>query len=342
MGILSLMRRVRFPFGSRVPKTKKRAALPTVPHHEVTYCKELCLGCGSFGRVYLGMLYGELVAIKVPIQNSECPGAWEIFMHEVSVLQGHSHQNVISFKGFCLDPPCIITEYCPNGSLFDLLRSQEYERFGWPSRLNLAIGVARGMMFLHCQKRPIIHRDLKSSNVVLKQDNTPVITDLGLAGTISQQHLEGMLPTWQAPEVAGDGEEATLKSDVYSFAIILWEILTGEHPWKELHPMAVLFQIIQGSRPTIPEDLPDDWKGLKKYLDLMERCWAHDPSQRPTFKDIWQELGIISSDAGLERNTDPFGPLRNQASDSPPTDPGNVGPKTLKGCFQSFFLCHSF
>lgn len=273
--------------------------MPVVAKSEVSYCRESPLGRGSFGSVYKGKVFGEVVAIKFFRERDgvSIGAAWDEFLQEVHMLMGHSHQNVISLKGVCLDPPCIITEYCPNGSLHHFLCRETYTDLSWGARVKLAAGIARGMLFLHSQEMPIIHQDLRCSNIVLKEDFTPVITDLGMATNGPTEPRDDLNPMYQSPEVILRREKACQKSDVYSFSILMWAILTGKIPWQGLNPWVAQRHLELKKRLPVPK-LWSKWPGMECYVDLMQRCWAEERQDRPTFREIVQELERILALAG--------------------------------------------
>lgn len=206
------------------------------------------------------------------------------------MLGGSNHPNVIKYLGMNLSPPCIIMEKYNNGSLRDLLGKVGYKSFCSVDRVKLAIGIARGMQFLHSLKEPIVHGDLKASNILLGKDFIPVVADYGLerAGDVEKEGVPK--PVHQAPEAGRKGEKASTKSDVYSFAIIMMEIMTGEEPLSGMRTFEENRKLIEKKRPALNENMPCNWAGWESYVDLMKRCWSEEASQRPTFTTILGEL----------------------------------------------------
>jgi len=216
--------------------------------------------------------------------------------------------------GACCDPPnlAIVMALASNGSLWDALRKplpSPYQAVGsgttkksWPSRLyptetvpdipsdtwqwelvwHVASGAARGMAYLHSGSPPVLHRDLKSPNLLLDESFTVKICDFGLSRIKSRNGMTGNLGTvqWMAPEVLANKSYAE-PVDVYSFGIILWELLSGECPHKGMGSVecaqAVYFKKL---RPEIPSWCPP------RLSTLIESCWHHEPSRRPTFQAI--------------------------------------------------------
>jgi len=211
------------------------------------------------------------------------------FKSEVAILSQLRHPNLVLFLGACVEEKrCIIYEYLENGNLYDYLRDHEVK----PSEaIKIAKNIACGMNFLHySQEDPIIHRDLKSLNVLLDLYLNAKIGDFGLAkqkekGTILNEKVGTI--RWTAPEILR-GESYTEKVDVYSFGIVLWELF--------IRPVAVPFEgmtiaevkelVINGARP----ELPNCNSGIRA---LIKSCWQDDPTKRPIFAEILKELELI-------------------------------------------------
>ncbi|GMH42702.1 hypothetical protein BSKO_10621 [Bryopsis sp. KO-2023] len=293
---------------------------PIIPSSHLTLVDhENPLGRGSFGVVFRGIAYKEDVAIKMLFEKPENFASpedsirvIESLCDEVKMLADLNHTNVISFKGVCLDPPCIVTEYCPRGSVYDVLKklraSAWDESFGqsqsskssrrrkkkmkFNQKLKIALGIAKGMYFLHRRSRPVLHRDLKSPNVVLREDWTAVVTDFGMARYKPARLEFPMNPMWLSPEMMNN-EEPCEKSDVFSFAIIMWELLTGHFPWDgrryEQIQCAVL---LSNQRPEIPQGMVNS-EAARAYVKLMERCWSRNREDRPNFDEIEKQLWHI-------------------------------------------------
>jgi serine/threonine protein kinase len=162
----------------------------------------------------------------------------------------------------------LVTEFCGGGNLFNLLHESNVP-LSWKQRCKMALDVAKGMNSLHSYKPPILHRDLKSLNLLLvesvKGPYDPVlvkITDLGLARfQSSNQYMTGMAGTfhWMAPEVLA-GKPYTIKADIYSYAIVLWEIITRRKPYEDMDPRRIMHLVLNlNQRPeqtSIPFDCP--------------------------------------------------------------------------------------
>ena len=260
------------------------------------------LGVGSFGEVFKGTWRGTTVAIKRLLAaqstgdgSSDVPGdVMKEFLTEVSILKKLRHPNVVLFMGVVLEPKlnAIVTEYLHRGSLFKLLHSATADKILNPvRRMQMAVDIAMGMQYLHSMQPVIVHRDLKSPNLLVDKNFTVKVADFGLSRTkrrnakfLSRQSKNGTLE-WMAPEVLRN-EKSNEKEDVYSFGVICWEILTSRVPWEELlNPVQVVYAVgVQGRRLIIPEDLDED---MKRVIDS---CWQSRPEARPSFSDLLEDL----------------------------------------------------
>eukprot|EP00698_Gefionella_okellyi_P005534 TRINITY_DN15046_c0_g1_i1.p1 TRINITY_DN15046_c0_g1~~TRINITY_DN15046_c0_g1_i1.p1 ORF type:complete len:568 (+),score=109.89 TRINITY_DN15046_c0_g1_i1:114-1817(+) len=258
------------------------------------------IGSGAFAQVFEAKWRSTKVAVKKlfkTVADDDDPALQEL-MAEMSAMRSvKNHPNVVLLMGVVFEPPTlgIVMEYLPRGSLYDLLHRQK-QRPSLELATRMALDVARGMAFLHSAQPPIVHRDLKSPNLLITDGFSIKITDFGLTRSVSGTgiHTAAGTPAWMAPEVLR-GEHYSVTADIYSFGIVLWELLTGKSP----HPRVPYYELIQkvplGLRPPIPEDTPD---ALAK---LMRECWSDDPLQRPTFAAIVERLEVVF--AGYPRPT---------------------------------------
>ncbi|PPD70901.1 hypothetical protein GOBAR_DD32218 [Gossypium barbadense] len=168
-------------------------------------------------------------------------------------------------------------------------------------RLNMALDVARGMNYLHQLKPPIVHRDLKSPNLLVDSNYTVKVCDFGLsrskANTFLSSKTAAGTPEWMAPEVLCN-ENSNEKSDVYSFGVVLWELMTLQQPWKHLNPPQVVAAVgFKGERLEIPSHVN------RVVASLIEQCWAREASERPPFSHVIQCLQqVIQNTASQELN----------------------------------------
>eukprot|EP01102_Stenamoeba_stenopodia_P021596 TRINITY_DN8749_c0_g1_i1.p1 TRINITY_DN8749_c0_g1~~TRINITY_DN8749_c0_g1_i1.p1 ORF type:complete len:603 (-),score=90.00 TRINITY_DN8749_c0_g1_i1:135-1700(-) len=268
------------------------------------------LGAGSFSVVFKGTAQGRIYAVKrftVPTDwmfstpQTGQTDLFQAFRKELRMISGINHQNIVRVEAFCLKPLAILMEFMELGSLYHYLRKPDVQ-IDWLFRLKVASDVSAGMAFLHNRNPPIVHRDLKSPNILLtcsghSNSGIPVIVakiaDFGTSRSLTL--VPGLTsnttdnPTWIAPEVLM-GKEFTEKSDVYSFGVVLYEILTKKGYFEEIPYMwAVQEAVVRGDRPKIPEDSPPI------YTELVEACWKDDPNARPPFNAVFNKLAAIQT-----------------------------------------------
>ncbi|KAG6554481.1 hypothetical protein Mapa_003859 [Marchantia paleacea] len=242
---------------------------------------------GAFGRLYKGTYNGEDVAVKIlerPENDLQRSLLMETQFHkEVTMLAKAKHQNVVRFIGACRKPMvwCIVTEYAKGGSVRSFLSRRSSRSIPLKVAVKQALDVARGMEYLH--SLDIIHRDLKSDNLLIATDKSIKIADFGVARIEVQ--TEGMTPEtgtyrWMAPEMI-QHRQYNHKVDVYSFGIVLWELITGALPFQNMTAVQAAFAVVnKGVRPTIPVDCPP------ALVDIMCRCWDANPDCRPGFSHV--------------------------------------------------------
>ncbi|KQJ92138.1 serine/threonine-protein kinase STY46 [Brachypodium distachyon] len=243
------------------------------------------IASGSCGDLFHGTYFGEDVAVKVLKAEHLNKNVWNEFTQEVYILREVCHTNVVRFIGACTKPPkfCIITEYMSGGSLYDFVHKQR-NVLDLPTLLKFACDVCRGMCYLH--QRGIIHRDLKTANLLMDKDHVVKVADFGVARFQDQGGImtaETGTYRWMAPEVINH-QPYDNKADVFSFAIVLWELIASKIPYDTMTPLQAAVGVRQGLRPGLPENTHP------KLLDLLQRCWETIPSNRPSFPDILTEL----------------------------------------------------
>ncbi|KAL2481390.1 Protein kinase superfamily protein [Abeliophyllum distichum] len=226
---------------------------------------------GRHSRIYSGVYEQRDAAIKLisqPEEDGELAALLEKqFTSEVALLFRLRHPNIITFIAACKKPLvfCIITEYYPSGSLRKYLHQQEPYSLPLNLVLKLSLDIARGMKYLHAQG--ILHRDLKSENLLLNEDMCVKVADFGISCLESQcGSTKGFTGTyrWMAPEMIEE-KQHTKKVDVYSFGIVIWELLTALIPFDKMTPEQAAFAVCQ---------------------KLINRCWSSNPDKRPHFKEI--------------------------------------------------------
>ncbi|CAA0818863.1 Serine/threonine-protein kinase CTR1 [Striga hermonthica] len=249
------------------------------------------IGAGSFGTVHRAEWNGCDVAVKILMEQDFHAERFKEFLREVAIMKRLRHPNIVLFMGAVTEPPnlSIVTEYLSRGSLYRLLHKPgAKEALDERRRLSMAYDVAKGMNYLHKRNPPIVHRDLKSPNLLVDRKYTVKVCDFGLsrlkANTFLSSKSAAGTPEWMAPEVLRD-EPSNEKSDVYSFGVILWELATLQQPWGNLNPAQVVAAVgFKGKRLEIPRDVNP------QIASLIEACWAKEPWKRPSFSSIMDSL----------------------------------------------------
>ncbi|XP_038979762.1 serine/threonine-protein kinase STY46-like isoform X2 [Phoenix dactylifera] len=262
---------------------------------------------GSYCDLYHGTYCSQDVAIKV--LKPECVDVQmqHEFAQEVYIMRKVRHKNVVQFIGACTRPPCLCivtvkfvrsftevpvssSEFMPGGSIHDFLHKQKGV-FKLPALLRVATDVSKGMNYLH--QNNIIHRDLKTANLLMDENEVVKVADFGVARVKAQSGVmtaETGTYRWMAPEV-GEHKPYDQKADVFSFGIVLWELLTGKVPYEDLTPLQAAVGVVEkGLRPIIPEHTHP------KLAELLKRCWQQDPSIRPDFSEIFEMLDLIAKE----------------------------------------------
>ncbi|KAK6146238.1 hypothetical protein DH2020_020107 [Rehmannia glutinosa] len=247
------------------------------------------IGQGSCGTVYHALWNGSDVAVKVFSKQEYSDDLMFSFREEVSLMKRLRHPNILLFMGAVTSPLrlCIVTEFLPRGSLFRLLQrnTSKLER---RRRILMALDIARGMNYLHHFNPPIVHRDLKSSNLLVDKNWTVKVGDFGLSRLKHETYLTTKTgkgtPQWMAPEVLRN-EPSDEKADVYSYGVILWELFTHKIPWDNLNSMQVIGAVgFMNQRLDIPKDVEPQW------ASLIESCWHSEPQSRPSFQELVEKL----------------------------------------------------
>jgi serine/threonine protein kinase len=337
------------------PDTDAMAPIAAVASMHIDECdiqKVRILGRGAFGEVWEALLQpdGRKVAVKVMLGAGAVdddgdvidPYADEDFRKECDALQRIDSPHLLKFLGFgttAAGGRFIVTELLAGGSLYDTLRNPQCD-LPWRTRVKIAMQVALGMKHLH--ERHMLHRDLKSANVLLDEQLRAKVCDFGLSRVVrptrqrvvhspftgvtrllpaqfnsaeindKQQHVlslediavnvldaRGTMTKaagtllWMAPEVYRGDRNYTGAVDVYSYGIMMWELATRKKPWvDELSDGTAFFRQLNralqtGRRPAIPDDVAAEHG---EFVAVMQRCWASDPADRPSFAEVSTEL----------------------------------------------------
>ncbi|XP_039415061.1 RAF proto-oncogene serine/threonine-protein kinase isoform X5 [Corvus cornix cornix] len=255
------------------------------------------IGSGSFGTVYKGKWHGD-VAVKILKVVDPTPEQFQAFRNEVAVLRKTRHVNILLFMGYMTkDNLAIVTQWCEGSSLYKHLHVQE-TKFQMFQLIDIARQTAQGMDYLHAKN--IIHRDMKSNNIFLHEGLTVKIGDFGLATVKSRwsgsQQVEQ--PTgsilWMAPEVIRmqDSNPFSFQSDVYSYGIVLYELMTGELPYSHINNRdQIIFMVGRGyASPDLSKLYKNCPKAMKR---LVADCLKKVREERPLFPQILSSIELL-------------------------------------------------
>uniref|UniRef100_A0A1D1Y3G0 non-specific serine/threonine protein kinase n=1 Tax=Anthurium amnicola TaxID=1678845 RepID=A0A1D1Y3G0_9ARAE len=302
------------------PKRRSCSLVFTLKEMEAATCSfsdENFLGKGGFGRVYKGLLRnGEVVAIKkMEVPPLKAADGEREFRVEVDILSRLDHPNLVSLIGYCADGKhrFLVYEYMRNGNLQDHLNGISEVKMNWPLRLRVALGAARGLAYLHSSSAigiPIVHRDFKSTNILLTENFEAKISDFGLAKLMPEGQdvyaTTGVLGTFGYfdPEYTSTGK-LTLKSDVYAYGVVLLELLTGRRavdldqgPTDQNLVLQVRHMLNDRKmlRKVIDSDMARSsytMESVSLLANLASRCVRIESSGRPTMAECVRELQLI-------------------------------------------------
>ncbi|XP_010537840.1 PREDICTED: probable leucine-rich repeat receptor-like protein kinase At5g49770 [Tarenaya hassleriana] len=273
------------------------------------------LGYGGYGKVYRGILQdGQIVAIKRAQQGST-QGGLE-FKTEIELLSRVHHKNLVGLVGFCFEQgeQMLVYEFMPNGTLRDSLSGRSGIVLDWKRRLKVALGSARGLTYLHeLADPPIIHRDVKSTNILLDENLTAKVADFGLSKLVSDcskghvsTQVKGTLG-YLDPEYYTT-QKLTEKSDVYSFGVVMLELITAKQPIEKGKYIVREVRLAVnkkdgefcGLRDMMDHPLRDAGilPGFGRFLDLTLKCVEDSAAERPTMSDVVKEIEIIVQNDG--------------------------------------------
>ncbi|XP_049516820.1 mitogen-activated protein kinase kinase kinase 12-like isoform X3 [Dermacentor silvarum] len=238
------------------------------------------VGSGAQGAVFVGQLHDETVAVKKVTSLAET---------DIRHLRKLNHPNIVAFKGVCTQEPCfcIVMEYCPYGQLYDALKNG---RIIPPATVvEWSKHIASGMNYLH--SRSIIHRDLKSPNILISYNDVLKISDFGTSRQWSERSTKMSFAgtvAWMAPEVIRN-EPCSEKVDIWSYGVVMWELLNCETPYKDVDSNAIIWGVGNNSlHLPVPASCPDGFRLL------MRQCWSPKPRNRPSFRHILMHLDIAA------------------------------------------------
>uniref|UniRef100_M1CKG3 non-specific serine/threonine protein kinase n=1 Tax=Solanum tuberosum TaxID=4113 RepID=M1CKG3_SOLTU len=277
------------------------------------------LARGTFGTVHRGIYDGQDVAVKLldwgeegHRTEAEIASLRAAFTQEVSVWHKLDHPNVTKFIGATMGASglniqtenghigmpsnicCVVVEYLPGGALKSYLIKNRRKKLAFKVVVQIALDLARGLSYLHTQK--IVHRDVKTENMLLDKTRTVKIADFGVARVEASNpnDMTGETGTlgYMAPEVL-NGNPYNRKCDVYSFGICLWEIYCCDMPYPDLSFSEVTSAVVrQNLRPEIPRCCPSS------LANVMKRCWDANPDKRPEMDEVVSMIEAIDTSKG--------------------------------------------
>ncbi|KAK4482134.1 hypothetical protein RD792_009276 [Penstemon davidsonii] len=293
-------------------------AVPSIPVDELkevtsNFNTDSLIGEGSYGRVYYGILKNDRAAAIKKLDSSKQPD--DEFLAQVSMVSRLKHENFVELLGYCVDgnQRVLAYEFASNGSLHDILHGRKGVKgaqpgpvLSWAQRVKIAVGAAKGLEYLHEKAEPhIIHRDIKSSNVLIFDDDVAKIADFDLSNQApdmaARLHSTRVLGTfgYHAPEYAMTGQ-LNSKSDVYSFGVVLLELLTGRKPVDHTLPRGQQ-SLVTWATPKLSEDkvrqcvdgrLGGDYppKAVAKMAAVAALCVQYEADFRPNMSIVVKAL----------------------------------------------------
>lgn len=347
-------------FGSTIgtcPSTVKTFTITELEKATENFSFNKIIGEGGYGRVYRGVIEdGVEVAVKLLTRKHQ--NRDREFIAEVEMLSRLHHRNLVKLIGICIERStrCLVFELIPNGSVESHLHGSDkiYGPTDFDTRMKIALGAARGLAYLHEDANPhVIHRDFKASNVLLENDFTPKVADFGLAKEASDgmDHISTQVMGtfgYVAPEYAMTGH-LLVKSDVYSYGVVLLELLSGRKPVDMTQPPGSenlvtwarpLLTTREGLQRLVDPSLPAgyDFEKLAKAAAIASMCVHVEASHRPFMGEVVQALKLIHSGGGGDETCSgsfvggateesPWNDVsRSSWNDDPPATPGPALP----------------
>ncbi|CAF3468879.1 unnamed protein product [Rotaria socialis] len=270
-----------------------------IPFHDLI--QEKRIGQGGFADVYHGRWLSRdhevaIKVIRIQFLDDRIKGD---LVNEISMMHQIHYDHILNIFGACMEPNnyALIVEYMSLGSLYDILRQKRFQ-LTWSDRCSIANQMTKGINYLHKLPRPILHRDIKSLNILMTEHGKGFlvkVADFGLAKIRHETSRQssrgpsvGTLP-WKAPELLKMGRH-TEASDVYALGVVFWELCTECEPYEEADDSTISAFVMRGGRLDIPTNIP------KRFADLISSAWAHEPQKRPNCQQLLNLIKPISSE----------------------------------------------
>lgn len=320
------------PFASWAPSGKDSGGVPQLKgarwfsYEELKRCtynftESNEIGSGGYGKVYRGMLSdGQVVAIKRAQQGS-MQGGLE-FKTEIELLSRVHHKNLVGLVGFCFEQgeQMLVYEYMPNGTLRECLSGKSGIYLDWRRRLRIALGSARGLAYLHeLANPPIIHRDVKSTNILLDENLTAKVADFGLSKLVSDSskghvstQVKGTLG-YLDPEYYMT-QQLTEKSDVYSFGVVMLELIAAKQPIEKgkyiVREVRMAMDRNDEEHYGLKEimdpglrNMGGNLVGFGRFLEVAMQCVEESATERPTMSEVVKAIEMILQNDGVNTNS---------------------------------------
>ncbi|EME29177.1 serine/threonine protein kinase [Galdieria sulphuraria] len=302
LGTAENLRRKAYRTAQEMKETQVARGLETswlVKENEVQFGEQI--GIGAVGVVYLGLWQGTLVAVKQVL----CPhldlDSRKTLEHEVRINSLLRHPNIVLFMGVIFHSDqsiSLLSEYCEKGSLQRLIYDKQFD-LNYTFIMKFSVDAAQGLAYLHSRSPPILHRDLKSANLLVDSSWNLKIADFGMSAVLSNIHQDGALGTIQytAPEVLRN-ERPSQASDIYSLGMVLWEMGARELPFKGKNRYELFIgKAEHGVKPDIHKC---ELRTSCKYISLVNRCLSFEPGKRPSAVNLIELLHrLIDEDSDI-------------------------------------------
>ncbi|XP_053571155.1 receptor-interacting serine/threonine-protein kinase 2 [Bombina bombina] len=275
------------------------SSLPCIPYQKLT--DQIFINRGAYGVVYRAFHADWRVQVAVkffPMERHLEDRERNKILKEAEILHKARFSYILPILGICNEVEClgIVTEYMPNGSLSQLLHKDPLLEIAWSLRFRILYEIALGVNFLHNMTPSLLHHDLNTRNILLDNEFHVKIADFGLSKwrqfsksqSFSDSSPTGGSIVYMPPEEydhRNKNKRASIKHDMYSYAIIMWEVLSRKEPYEDAtNAMQIMFSVAQGNRPDLSEEsLPATVPQRDVFISLMSSGWAKDPDDRPAF-----------------------------------------------------------